>query len=59
MLRKKCILLVVMVALLAVVNANAESTMTFVAGGDVCTPMTVTVGGEFLYCVFFFNHWQC
>lgn len=46
MLRKKSILLVVMVALLAIVNANAESTMTFVAGGDVCTPMTVTVGGN-------------
>lgn len=27
-------------------NAFAESTMTFVAGSDVCTPMTVEVGGS-------------
>ena len=39
--------LLVFAALLAVLGVSAQDyTMTFIAGSDVCTPMTVSVGGR-------------
>lgn len=34
------------VILFCAISAKAEDTMTFIAGNDVCTPMTVNVGGS-------------